>query len=390
MLYSSGIEYLVVAVTVSFINKKPINMNRFLVLLVLLAIPSVSSASSVFRYSETVTVAAEQAVEGDLYGLADTVVVSGEVTEDLLSIGESVTINGQVGADVAAVAGTINLDGIVGDDVRLVGGAITIAGEVKGDLVVVAHSLKVLSTAKISGDILFFGTKADISGQVGKSIYGTSESLRIDAVVGADVDIRTAALTLGDRAEITGMVKYASASELNRAQNARVAGKVVRNDPLVTETPSRRDVLVPLLIMMFAALVWYLLFARLLERVVTQATVHPLRSMLIGFGLVFLTPIAAIILLMSMLGGLVGLILFFLYFGVLIISMTVTGVVTGAYVLKLVSSTKSVSVPVVVLGTALTYLLVFMPVVGPMVLTGLFLTTFGALATHLYRTIRFS
>jgi cytoskeletal protein CcmA (bactofilin family) len=347
-------------------------------------------ASSVFRYSETVTVAAEQAVEGDLYGMADTVVVSGEVTEDLLSVAETITINGQVGADIAAAAGTISLDGIVGDDVRLVAGTVTVSGEVKGDLVVVARSLTVLSTAKVSGDILFFGTEADIAGQVGKSVYGTSESLRIDAVVGADVDIKTTQLTLGERADITGMVKYTSANELSRAQNARVAGKVVRNDPIVTDTATMRDVLVPLLVFLFAALVWYLLFSRLLERVVTQATVHPLRSMLTGFGLVFLTPIAVSILIMSTLGSLVGLTLLFLYFGVLIMSVTVSGVVAGAYVLKLASSTKGVSVPVVALGTVLTFLLLFVPVVGPIVLIGLILTTIGAFATHLYRTIRFS
>jgi MFS family permease len=209
-------------------------------------------------------------------------------------------------------------------------------------------------------------------------------------MVGADLDIKTIALTLGDRANITGMVKYVSSAELSRAQNASVAGKVVRNDPIVTNTTGLRDVLIPLLVYLFAALVWYLLFARLLERVVMQATVHSLRSMLIGFGIFFLIPIAISILVVSTLGSLVGLTLLFLYLGVLLMSLTVTGVVAGAYLLKLFSRTKSLSVPVVALGAVATFLLLFIPVAGPLLLVGLFFTTLGALTTHLYRTIRFS
>src|SRR3989344_4713335 len=113
-------------------------MSRFATLLVvILAIPSVALASSVMRTGEAVSVAADQAVEGDFYGLGNDVTVSGEVTDDLL----------------------------------VMAGEVTVAGEVQGDLVVLAGTLKVLSTAKISGDILFFGTDAEISGEVGKSIF---------------------------------------------------------------------------------------------------------------------------------------------------------------------------------------------------------------------------
>src|SRR3989344_5008966 len=155
-------------------------MSRFATLLVvILAIPSVALASSVMRTGEAVSVAADQAVEGDFYGL--------------------------------------------GNDV-------TVAGEVQGDLVVLAGTLKVLSTAKISGDILFFGTDAEISGEVGKSIFGTSERMRVEGVVSGDIDVKTGTLTLGERADITGMVKYASSNEIVRAQNARVAGQVIQNE----------------------------------------------------------------------------------------------------------------------------------------------------------------
>lgn len=365
-------------------------MSRFAALLVvILAIPSVALASSVMRTGEAVSVAADQAVEGDFYGLGNNVTVSGEVTEDLLVIAGKVKVNGKNGADFAALAGDVQIDGVIGDDARIVAGEVTVAGEVIGDLIVLSGTLKVLSTAKISGDILFFGTDAEISGEVGKSIFGTSERMRVEAVVGGDIDVKTSLLTLGERADVTGMVKYTSVNEIVRAQNARVAGQVVQNEPTLS-TASVHDVVVPLLVLLFAALVWYLLFGRLLERVSNQVVVHPLRSLLIGFGLFFLIPIAVGILIISQLGSLVGLTLVFAYIALLFAAITISGIVAGTYLFTIVSPKHATGIPSVLFGTSIVFLALFIPVIGPVLVIALMLTAMGALATHLYRTIRFS
>ncbi len=363
---------------------------RILVVAVLLVLPSVSLASSVLRSGDTVSVAINQAVEGDFYGAGNTVVVSGEVVEDVLAAAATLKINGQVGKDVLVAAGKVDVDGVVGEDLRVAAGEVVVAGEVKGDLVVVAGKLTVLSTASIAGDILFFGTEAEIAGKVGKSIYGTNEFLRVDGAVGGDVDVTTSLLTLGDQADVTGVVKYASARELVRAQNARVSGKIIQNDPVSIDELTARDVLIPLLMMLFAALVWYLLFPNLLARVVTQSTQHPTRSILIGFGLVFLTPIAVMILMVSTLGLLLGAALFFLYAGVLLMAMSVSAAVGGVYIFSLFKKGVTVTLPRILIGGLVVYVAMYVPVIGPVLCLTLFLLTVGSLATHLFRIVRVS
>ena len=366
-------------------------MYRFALIFVsILALPGMVAASSVLRAGDTVTISAEQAVEGDFYGLSNSIAISGEVTGDLLLAGTDVTVNGNVGSDLAAIGGTVSVDGVITDDARIVAGEVTITGEVLGDLVVVAGSLKVLSTANIQGDIIFFGTNADIAGGVGKSIFGTSEKLRVDGVVGGDVDVKTTGLTLGERADIAGVVKYESAAEIVRAQNAQVAGSVVKNDVVLEEVNAARAILIPLLVVLFAALVWFLFFKRLLNKVVTHTIEHTLRSMLIGFGIFFLVPIAAAILLMSTLGILLGLTLFFSYVVLILVAMSVLGIMLGAGIAFLTTKNASVTIPYIVLGTSTAVLLLFIPVVGPMILLGTFLITLGAVSTHIYRLIRFS
>jgi hypothetical protein len=187
------------------------------------------------------------------------------------------------------------------------------------------------------------------------------------------------------------MVKYTSATELVRAQNARVAGKVIKNDPVMTEVGSVRDILVPLLVALFAVLVWFLFFRQMLERVVSQTNKHPLRNMLIGFGVFFLAPIATVILIMSTLGLLIGITFFFVYLVLIAVTIIVSSVVTGSLMAKFIfKSPVTVSLNYVLLGTVTTFFLMYVPIIGPVLLAALWLTTLGALSVYIYRLIRFS
>lgn len=354
----------------------------------LLIVPSFANASSVMRTGESINVAVDQAVEGDFYGVANTVVISGEVTEDLLLAAGKINLNGQTGGDLAAITGSAHISGVVGDDMRVVAGEVTIEGEVTGDLVVLSGTLNVLSTASVSGDILFFGDSATISGNVGKSIYGVSESIRIDGVVGGDVDVKTLALTLGDRAEVSGMVKYISTNELVRSPQARVVGKIVKNDPVAVDVPTVKDILVPFLILLFAALVWQFMFNKLLSKVVNQGVGYPGRSFLIGLGIMFVVPVVSVILIASALGSLLGATLLFMYVVLILMSVTFGGVLLGAYIYKLLSKSPVVNIPLVILGTATFFALLFVPFLGVVAFITLQLIALGALATHLYRSVR--
>jgi len=111
---------------------------------------------------------------------------------------------------------------------------------------------------------------------------------------------------------------------------------------------------------------------------------------MIGFGLFFLIPIAVGILIVSQLGSLLGITLVFAYFALLFAAVTISGVVAGTYLFTLVSPKRATGIPSVLFGTSVVFLFLFIPVIGPVLCIALILTTMGALATHLYRTIRFS
>ncbi|HMO78339.1 MAG TPA: hypothetical protein PKA42_01780 [Candidatus Paceibacterota bacterium] len=357
--------------------------------LLLLIVPFNTEASSVLRMGESATFAVDQMVEGDLYWAANTVVISGEVTDDLLLLGGEVTVNGKVGADLLALGGRVDVHGFIGDDARIVAGEVVIAGEIQGDLVVVASNLKVLSTAKISGDLMFFGDTADISGEIGKSVLGTSNTIRIDSIILGDVQVKTNTITLGERTNINGNLSYTSVKEVNRAAGAVVGGKVVQNQPnMINGSVMAKDIVIPFLVILFAALIWYLLFSRFLFKVSNQINNHFLRTTLIGFGIFFLVPIAAVILLLSTLGSILGIILILAYFALLLMSLVISGTMAGAYALKLANKPVTISLLLILFGTAGYYLLLYVPIIGAILMIIISLATLGGLSTSLYRLMR--
>lgn len=350
---------------------------------------STADARSVVRVDEAVSLANDQVVTGDFYGVAGHAALSGEVTGDASLLGRRAILDGKVASDTLAVALAVDVHGEVGDDLRIVAGEATVASHIKGDLVVVAGRLKVLSDAKIDGDIIFFGQEAEIAGEVGNDIMGTMSDLRIDAAVGGDVDVTTYALTLGDRTVVDGTVQYVSSAEMTRATNAVVSGEVVRNQSTHehTENPLRSlmSIVLPLV---FAALTWYLFLRNSLEQLVRHATTNYLRVGLIGAVVLLLVPLVGMLLLVSGLGTLLGVIVLVCYIFLLCVAMVAIPALLGGFVKLWLAPTRPFNALWVLVGAAMASVLLLVPYGGMFLLFAALILSLGALADRLYRSVR--
>ena len=349
-----------------------------------------AEARSVIRVDETVGLSDDQSVVGgDFYGAGSTVVVSGSVDGDAVIAGANVTINGKVASDTLAFGLTTDVHGEVGDDVRIVGGDVTVASHVHGDLVVFARRLKLLSTAQVDGDVIFFGQEADLSGKIGRDVMGTMTTLRIDAPVGGDVEVTVSELTVGDKAAITGDVQYASLKEITRAPNAVISGSLVRNEaPAATPKSALQSVLEIILPLLFAVLCWYLFVHTSLEQLVRSATTAHVRSLVVGLVAFALFPVGAGILILSGLGSILGIILLVSYFGLLGIATIGMVAVGGGFLRLLIQPKRAFGLVWLVAGALLVALALLFPYVGVVVLILLFLVTLGALIERIYHSLR--
>lgn len=349
---------------------------------------SVADARTIVRTGETVSISQEQIVEGDLYTAAVEINISGDITEEILAAGSEVTINGNIESNAFILAGVADIYGSVGDDLRIISGDATIAEPIDGDVFFMGGTLKILSTASITGDVLVYAQAVTIEGAVGGDVLGNVTSLRIDADVAGDIDdIVVRQLTLGDRANIQGSVRYISSSVLEQALNATVAGELLRSDPVVPSAATDRyNWLIPTFVLLFSGLAWYLVSRNTLSLVTKRAVIRSPRPILIGTGVLILTPFAIIILITSFIGSLLSGVLFMAYGLVLLLGLI--GVMPLIGKLLLVAFNQSPSQATLlslVVGAAGFVLLSIIPGLGAILILGLLIMVVGAIVDLITR-----
>lgn len=357
-------------------------------LLVMLSIGATDAqASSVIRTGESVSVLGDQKIEGDFYSAAGKFNVSGEVEEDALVVAGQITINGSIGKDAALIGAGVDVYGTIGDDLRIIAGDATIAEPVMGDLLVIAGTVHLLSTASVAGDVILLAGQATIEGSVGGDIIGRAETLRIDGTVTGNVDVNAVTLTLGDKAAIEGSVSYVSRSVAVKSLNATVGGEMTRNDPIFEPADvSLRSTVLPVLVVLFSVLAWYLVSRKTLLQVTERALIKSPRPIVLGAGILLLAPFAIVMLSVSMIGIFVGAALFFGYGLLVVLGLVGLTAVLGRLLMKLFNKPNArLSLVTILVGVIAVSLLMLLPVIGMLLLMVLFILTMGAIVDLVLR-----
>lgn len=359
-------------------------------LLLVSLFPLFAEATTIKRTGSTVSLANDEMVEGNFYAAGNSVSITGEIQGDAVIIGGTVTATGNVAEDVLVVGGTVSISGEISDDVRVMAGEVTISGTVDGNLSILAGRVKILSTATIAGDVMVYAGTAVIEGEISGFLYGTTDSMRIDGTVVSGVDITTQSLQLGNRSVIEGNITYVSNKDFLRGSEAQVGGTVVRNSPTITETAfSFRPLAINFLILLFTTLVFYLITRRSVERFVAYPMFNQqalLRAVILGFVFLFL-PVAIAVLLASVLGSLLGILALLMYMLLLIVTVPAMSYVVAKLVLKTFKHTK-LALYHIVIAVAVVVLLGYIPVVGSLILLGLYIFTLGVVLSLLFLQVR--
>ncbi len=374
---------------------EPSFLRYFLVFVsgVVLMTPYMSHAAGpVIRSGETIAVEASQVIEGDFYGFAQSMILSGASKYDVYVAGGTVTVNAPVAEDLVILGGAAQVHGDVGDDVRIIGGEITLAKPVTNDVIVLGGTVHILSTATIGGDLIFLGGDIRIDGPVAGSVYGAADKIRIDTRVGGDVTIRTSeSVTLGDAADIAGNLTYTSSNELTRGQGAVVNGTITRGEIIAQTTGADfQSIVLAMLVCIFSSLTLFFIARTRIERLATEAWSLYGRSGLIGLGMVLAIPLITMILMASVIGIVVGfglLVMYLLFFAITFMALPIY---VGTFVERLVRKESAFSLLTIMIGVFGTIALSYIPVIGAFLIFLTTLVVFGSLCLELYRVFRTS
>ncbi len=353
----------------------------------LLALSPATALAAEPRSGNQVTVAQNETVNDDLYLAGGTIDVLGTVQGDVVATGGTINIPGSVTGDVIAAGGTINLSGQVGGSVRTAGGTVNVNAPVGGDVVSAGGSVNIGPNARITRDMLVGAGSATIDGQVGRNVNVGSGELAINGTVGGNVRSEGAAPRLGEEAVINGSLTYASNQQASIPSGAQVRGGVEQRAVQQAETnpvlSSAIDWLRAVVGLLILGLLFILLFPRAGRRSVDSLRTSPWASLGIGFALLILVPIVAVLAVVAgaFVGGWwVGLVVLAAYIVAVALSVPIAGMSLGDWALDRFGRGRAALGWALLLGVVVLMLVSLVPFLGGIVLFLAVLFGLGALA----------
>ncbi len=224
------------------INKLGKHVAVFAAVLIISFLMFIPAQAADMRAGQNIDVAVGEVVNDDLYLAGSEVTVNGTVNGDVIVVGSLVTINGEINGSVIAAASTIIINGKVSKAVRAVGNNININSNIGDDLVALAGSVAISSAGSVGRDLLAASGAVNVNGPVTKNIYCNANRLVISSSVGGNVKATAAEVKLEPSASIAGNLEYSSVNEAIIAAGAAVKGQTKHTVPEQTPAPSGQTV----------------------------------------------------------------------------------------------------------------------------------------------------
>jgi len=318
------------------------------------------------RSGGRINVTSGEVVDDDLYVAAEAVTIDGTINGELWAAASTVTVNGAVTGSVMAAAETVNIGGEVDHAVRAVGQTLSISGNVNGDLMVAGGEVNIASTATIKGDLLLAAGNIRIDGLIEGDVKGYGDEVAIGNGVKGNVDLKVESLTLLPTANIQGDLTYTSEEEADIQSGAQIAGAITHNLPPVKEEPAKAfppfgivGKVIRFLMALLAGLVIILIAQRRLTSIAESIRSKPGASAGWGALIVFIAPIAAVLVCFTVVGIPVGLIALGLWGMALYLAQIPVGLFIGRWIIGRFRAVegKAIMVGALALGLVLLKLL---------------------------------
>jgi len=277
-----------------------------------------------------------------LIAAGSTLSISQPVAGDLFAAAGTLDVHGEVGGDALLAGGTVGVNAVVRNGVYGVGGRVTINAPVQRNVRIAGGSIEIGPQAKITGNVAAAGGDVTVHGPIDGYLRVGAGRILINAAVGGDVEVGTGSLELGPNARITGKLRYASSAPLRRDAAARTDGGVDRVEPPKPSLPSpvahsglggaswlwTGGLALLAAVLALALPEWYARVAETLQR-------RPGVSALVGFIVLVCVPVAALLLLVTIIGVPLALGVLLLYPLVLLVGYASTAVALGRMALAL-------------------------------------------------------
>jgi len=331
----------------------------------------------------------------DLYLAGGTIDMLADVDGDVIAAGGQINIDQSVSGDILVAGGNVAIRARVGDDVRAMGGNISVSGAVGDEVIIAGGNVLISPTATVGGRALLGGGNVRVEGKMGKGIKAAANRVVIDGDVTGNVELFAETVEIGPRAVIRGDLVYYSRNDAQISSAATITGAVQRESVRADETRERgrgfRHVagLALTASLMVTGIVLYLLFPITSVGAARTINESPWKSLGLGFAVLAATPVAIVLLFVTLVGLWLALLVKALYLMALLLGFLTGVVYIGDWGLRLIdraaATTKGWRVLSIIAALLALWLVRFVPILGGLTMFAVFIFGLGALTLYLWR-----
>ncbi len=319
---------------------------------------------------DRVVVGAGEIVDDSLAVAGDVVTVDGTVTGNLFAAGHRVILRGTVKGDLVAVAERVEIEGTVEGNVFAGGDTVLVRGSVRRSVHGAGDTVRIDSSGRVDGDIVGFAGTIDLDGRVGRDLVAYAGMTNVRGDVGRNASVRTRRLHLEAPARIGGnlVAHVRNAAAVQVDDGAIVSGKTeTRLLPKEKSRYARVGFYVWKLIWLAAAFLVGLALHALLPGLFPArlpGSVALLRAAGLGFVALVVVPVAACLLMLTLIGLPAGLLVLGLWLAGLYVAQILVATLVGRGFLQKADAPPVAMAPVLLVGLVCVAVSVNLPFVG--------------------------
>jgi cytoskeletal protein CcmA (bactofilin family) len=190
-----------------------------------LMLPAPAGATE-FRKGETVEIAKDDVIKGDIYITGARARIDGTVEGDLFFFGQSVDISGNIKGDAIIFAQSAHISGQVDGNVRAFANNVTISGTVARNVLTMNEVANLESNGKVEGSFTALADFVSIDGHLGRDLLMLTTQGTITGDVGGEVQAKGHTLSIASSAQVGGPIHYEGENPASVASGAKLASPV--------------------------------------------------------------------------------------------------------------------------------------------------------------------
>jgi cytoskeletal protein CcmA (bactofilin family) len=355
-----------------------------------LVMPRTAAAAELKHGDPNYTLPSGEEIKTDLFVAGDYIRINGDVDGDLAAFSRNVTVDGHVRGDVLCFCNQLRVNGTVDGNVRVWAETVTLAGVVGKNVMAAGGDVELGDKGKVGGTVTLAVGNAELNGEVARDILATGGEIEVNGSIGSGARIHSKTLTIGPNAVIKGRIRYEGHHEAQVASGAKLGSPI--DFSFIKRGP---DYTMPRfywhqLLFWGASLLFGIALLLLAPGFFLDAEKACNRfGLTTGFGILFLlaTPLAAILLCVTIVGIGLGVAALLLY----VIALYAAQVFVSSWLgEKILGASHGIGSTIgrLALGLAIIHAVKLAPYLGVFVSSVVLVWGMGAIAVAAYKNLR--